>query len=145
MHKQSFAIQALADLTILRNQLRSLALDRDKAVIAKCRRMFYKQSTKCGKLVAWALKAQQAHLFVLGLLTDNHTKVHTTEEIASLFQRYYTKLYILPHLTLEREKSIECKAIQDYLQRLGLPQLSKEDLTELGKPVSADEVALAMA
>lgn len=46
-HRKSLADKALTDLMVLRNQLRSHALDRAKATIAKCRCTFYEQSNKC--------------------------------------------------------------------------------------------------
>lgn len=112
-------------------------------MIAKCRRTFYEHSNKCGKPLPWALRAQQAHMFIPELLNETHNKVHDTEDIADLFREYYTSLYNLLRPTSEEEKSTERKTIQDYLRKSGLPHLSEEELTDLEKPISA--VALAMA
>lgn len=72
-HKRSLAEQALADLTALWNQLRTMALHRAKAVIAKCRKTFYMHSNKSGKLLARALRAQRARTFIPEIYTETLT------------------------------------------------------------------------
>lgn len=131
---QSLADQSLADLTILRSQLHDLALDKAKATIAKCRRTFYEHSDKCGKLLAWALRAQQARTFVPELLDEGNAKAHATERIADIFRQYYASLYNLPQST--REVSSRRLAIREYLQRSGVPRISDDDLTNLDEPLS---------
>lgn len=60
-------------------------MDRAKAMLAKCRRSFYEHSNKCGKILAYALRAQQACTFVLELLDKTQHKVHATEGIDKIF------------------------------------------------------------
>lgn len=74
-----------------------------------------------------------------------HNRVHTVEGFAALFQEYYTTLYNLPSPQSERERSAEQKAILEYLRKSGLPQISEDELSELDRPITADEVTLAMA
>lgn len=140
IRKKSLAVLVLADLTNLRRQVRSLALVRAKVMIAKCKCTFYEHSNKYGKLLARALRAQP-QTFIPKLLSDGKTKVHATEEIADLFHKYYTSLYNLLCPSSGREKSAERKAIREYLQKSGLPRLSRGILTALEAledPLSSD-------
>lgn len=113
--------------------------------IAKCRHTFYEHSNKCGKLLARALQAQQARTFIPELLDEHNTTAHATEKIADIFQQYYVSLYNLSHPTSAMEESSRMVAIQEYIQHSGLPCISDEDLTNLDKPLTAEEVALAIA
>lgn len=104
--------------------------------------MFYEHSDKCGKLLVHALKGQQARTFVPELLDESRTKAHTTEEIAEIFRKYYTALY---NPMSEMENSSKRGAIQEYIQKSGLPRLSEEDLAALEEPLMAEEATLATA
>lgn len=70
-------------------------------MIAKCKRTFYEHSNKCGKALARALRAQRAQAFIPELMGEGGSKVHTTEEIAEQFRKYYTSLYNLPQQSSE--------------------------------------------
>lgn len=145
IHKQSLSNKTLADLPALRSQLLTLALDRAKATIIKCRRTFYEHSDKCGKLLARFLRAQQAHTFIPELLDKQGTKVHETEKLADIFRQYYTSLYNLPKSHSFEEEPSRKRAIQDYISRSGLLHIPEEDLADLDRPISAEEVTVAIA
>lgn len=66
---------------------------------------------------------------------EGGSKVHTTEEIADQFRKYYTSLYNLPLPLSGREKSLEQEAIRDYIQKSGLPRLPDEALKVLEEPL----------
>lgn len=136
-HKKSLAKNTLAELTVLQNQLCSLAMDTAKAMLAKCRRSFYEHSNKCGKLLAHALRAQQTYTFVPELIDETQQKVHATEEIADIFQKYCISLYNFPCHESDTKDSNRVTAIQAYLQNSGLPRLLDEDLTSLEEPISS--------
>lgn len=115
-HKQTRAIQTLWELTTLRGQLKSLAFERAKAVIAKCKHTFYEHSNKCGRLLARALKAQWAQAFIPELKGENGSKIHTTEGILDQFRKYYTALYNIKRPSLGVEQSREQEAIRAYIR-----------------------------
>lgn len=73
------------------------------------------------------------------------TKVYDTEKLADIFRQYYISLYNLPHPHSSKEKSSKKKVIQEYISRSGLPHIADEDLADLDKPLSADEVTAAIA
>lgn len=126
----------------LRNQLRLIYLHKFDFNLAKLKWNFYMQGDRPGKLLAKRVKQIQARNKIPYMFDKHKTKVHDPQKIADLFADYYQDLYNISES--EPFHPLSADKIDVFLKKLSLPSLSSQQLEDLNRPVTIQEVQKTM-
>lgn len=103
--------------------------------------MYYEAGDKTGRLHARAKREPKTTKNIMGIRRQDGSLDLLTEAITTHFHSYYIKLYNLP--TQHRPPTMtddRAQAIQDYLNKSGLPKLTEADTSPLEEPITPLEI-----
>lgn len=91
-HKNLVYANALSELTVLREQFKSLSLHKAKSQLQRCRKHFNLHSDKCGRSLARALKNKDSQSYIPEIKNKQGIKTNLPKSIAEAFRNYYEAL-----------------------------------------------------
>lgn len=146
VHKQSRAPETYLELTQTRKVLLEIFDRRTCRKFTLNQKLFYEQSNKCGRLLARAIQTKRASTNVHTIKDSLGKSSSVTADIASQFERYYTKVYNnLPFQPKATTGHNPRKAlIKDFLKKFSPKPISREDACEEDNPISEEELKIAI-
>lgn len=133
------------ELSETREQLQSLLNLKVKCILFFLKGFYYEHRDKSGKFLVRALKTLEQATTILLIKNAEGKSVCKTDQIASAFHAYYTKLYNLPSPHKPAVTSGDRELIlQNVLNYSSMPTLSPTEMESVENPITADERSLAI-
>lgn len=126
-------------LSKLRENLQELFTQKYDKHLRRLKLNSYANANRAGKYLASRIKAARTKTIIAYLTHSTlHHKISNPQEIANQFADYYGALY-----NQNKDKSTpqpNIVNIQQFLQKINLPSLTEDQLTQLNSPFSAQEI-----
>uniref|UniRef100_A0A1A8URJ6 Reverse transcriptase domain-containing protein n=1 Tax=Nothobranchius furzeri TaxID=105023 RepID=A0A1A8URJ6_NOTFU len=123
------------ELLILKAEYEKLSTLRAAASLQRLRQSFYEQGEKPGKLLAWQIKRLETKIPITNLRSQGNNIIEPSE-INNIIRDYYEKLY--------SPKTVKMQDITEFLDKLQIPKIQREEREELEMEISITELESAM-
>uniref|UniRef100_A0A1A8RRR0 Reverse transcriptase domain-containing protein n=1 Tax=Nothobranchius rachovii TaxID=451742 RepID=A0A1A8RRR0_9TELE len=123
------------ELLILKAEYEKLSTLRAAASLQRLRQSFYEQGEKPGKVLAWQIKRLETKIPITNLRSQGNNIIEPSE-INNVIRDYYEKLY--------SPKTVKMQDITEFLDKLQIPKIQREEREELEMEISITELESAM-
>lgn len=124
LHKKKLALQT---------ELELVYTSRTVKMLTKARHRYYEQGERMGKILAQQIKKQTASRMITEIRTDSGQVTRDLQGINDTFKCFYKKLY-----TSESKKNPTL--IDMFFDKMSIPTISLENLEQLEKPITKQEI-----
>lgn len=143
-HKKSHAQQTEEKLSGLRGELNLLLIDKAKAKLARCRRVYYEYGNKPSRVLANALRETRARNHIERIKTQGDTLVSSSQAIAKAFRDYYANLYQIEGQMPTSRTSDRWESAKEYILASGMPKIPEEGAGDIDGPITIEEFSEAL-
>lgn len=127
--------KTVLEIKILQKQLETILMEEINRNIKCMKQKFFEQGDRPEKLLAWQIKERRKKT-IISKLKINGDMITNQEKIKISFVKFFESLY--------RNPKVEKKDIENYLQRIDIPEISPKLREELNKEIDEEEIIEAL-
>ena len=124
-------------INLVKRELNLLLRTRAEFLIHRSRQNYYFNGSRPSHLLALKLRSGEKFANISAISTPQNTLTTDPKRINDTFHDFYLKLY-------SSESSPNTSALASFFQSLEMPSLSDEEASNLGKPISLQELEEAL-
>ncbi len=128
LHKKKLALQTELELVYTTKTVKMLT---------KARHRYYEQGERMGKILAQQIKKQTASRLITEIRTDSGQVTRDPQKINDTFKYFYKKLYT-------SESKTNPTLIDMFFDKMSIPAIILENLEQLEKPITKQEIEQAI-
>lgn len=142
LHKASLCKKVEVELSQLRLKVKEILDIKFQRYLYMASFRHYLYANKCGKDLAKIARKELISKNISNIKTIDNKQVFCTREIANTFKEYYNRLYNLH--PGKQSKDTQALDINNYLDSVTTPTLSREQIESLSAPFSVKEIVDAI-
>lgn len=123
---------------LLQSEYDCLSIKDTEQLLFKSKQVYYEHSDRAGRLLAHQLRQKTANTTIPEIrIAPDKTTTHP-QDINDQFKDYYTGIYT-------PEANLDSREIQEFLDKLEIPQINQEAQTSIDAPISCQEIMQAIS
>lgn len=129
--------ELLSKRTSLQTEFNLLSTSETTKLINRSRHRYYEHEEKIGGQLAHQIRLTEALRHITEICTSSGNITKDRSEINQEFKQFFAKLYTT-------ESTDTARTIKEYFDNLNIPSISQDDMRMLEKPITLEEITLAI-